>query len=362
MTNSSSPGVAPRPGDRRYTPTDVGSSRTLLAPGVRTLARRSWRDSVTTALAVVVSSPWLWLLGAIGFAVRGGIFLLALLIIVLPTPVDVRQLLGENLASSGLAPAFFALLVPLAAAALIAVAGALLVAAWVELAAFKRFVGDAERGTEAHAEPAEVAAGAAGRGGLMVRLFLVQLAAVVLLALAAVPLALSVYDATTQELLRPTPGGEVLYIRVISAVREPLFFLLIAIVVIDMITASASRHILARHFGVGVAPGWATRSRAAALRAAVGRLLRRGLRLLATSALAWLLSAVVLAPVAWALDVAWDATRGAYLGQRAELDPQALAWLAVITVVFAAMWGAAVLAAGFVSAVRAGLWTAESLR
>jgi hypothetical protein len=349
VTGPPAPGIAPRPGDGRYAPSNIGSSGELLAPGLRTLARPGWRGSVATALAVVLSNPWLWLLGALGFAVRGGIFLLALLIIVLPTPVEVRQLLGENLSSSGLTPAFLGLLVSIAGAALIVVGGALLLAAGVELAAFRRFVSDPESGLEAGRAGGAVAADT-GRRGLLAWLFVVQLAAAVLVALAALPLAVSVYDATTQELLRPTPGGEVLYIRVLSAVREPLLFLLIAIVLIDLLTASVSRHLMTGHYGLAAPSGL------------VPRLARRPLGLLATAALTWLLSAVVLVPVAWVVDIAWDATRSAYLGQRAEVDPQALAWLAVVTVVFAAMWAAAVLAAGFVSALRAGLWTAESLR
>jgi hypothetical protein len=331
----------------------------LVTPGFRTLPRAGWRSGAATALAVVLANPSLWLLGAIGFAARGGILLLALVIVILPTPVEVRMLLGENLSSSGLTPAFIAFLGYAAAAAALVVLTALLVAARVELAAFERFVNDPESGHQDGTGLSPTAGGA--RRGVIARLFLVQLAAVTLFALAAVPLALSLYDATLQELMRPTPGGVALYLRVLSAVREPLIVLLIAVVVIDIFTAAASRRVMRRHFGLA-GPKTPGESRRRSLRSIAGAALDRPLSSLATSLLAWGVTLVVLVPIAWALDVAWDATRAAYLGQRVDADPQALAWLAVITVAFAATWMAAMIMAGFVSALRASLWSAESLR
>lgn len=300
---------------------------------------------MASAFAVVLAHPSLWLLGALGFAARGGIIVLAAVVVVLPTPVEVRMLLGDNLSSSGFSAGFMRSLVPIAVGIGLLVAAALVVAARAELAAFERFVGDPD--APAGFERGGERAGAVDRRAVVGRLFVIQLAALVGLAAAAVPFVLTVQVATLDELLRPTPGGASLYLRVISAARDPLVLFLGALLVIDMLAAFASRQVMSRHLRPGVT---------------LASPLCRPLGALATSTLTWLTAAAVVVPAIWALDVGWDATRAAYLGERATVDLASLVWLAAVAVAFAALWAAAVLLAGFASAVRAALWSAESLR
>ena len=80
----------------------------------------------------------------IGFSLRGGILLLLLPIIVLPTQVEVRLLLGHYLGSTGFTPSFFGLLVVLAVFAALLIVGALLVLARIELSSFERVIADPE--------------------------------------------------------------------------------------------------------------------------------------------------------------------------------------------------------------------------
>jgi len=338
----------------------VGPSRTLLVPGLRTAPRAGWRSGVGSAVAIVVAQPSLWLLGALGFAARGGIVLLALPIVIVPTPIQVRALLGTGIGSSGLTASFYAALPALAAAGLLIVLGALLLAAQSELSSFERLVADPESAELRH-DHAPRAVRGGERHRLLGWLFLVQLGACGVLAVAAIPLALSIGDVALQELLRPTAGASPLYLRILYGVREPLFLVLPALVLVEIASAGLSRRVLRRAFGLTPDTERA-RGVPGALAQALAHPLRHPLRSVGTAVLAWAASLGVLLPVVWAIDVAWDATRAAYLAPRATTDPQLVPGLLLMTGLFVGVWVAAVLLAGFVSALRAGLWSVEGLR
>lgn len=314
----------------------MGPSPTLVRPGTRTPARPGWRAGVVAALLLAASRPSLWLLGSLGFMVRGGAFLLLLPVLVLPSPVALRLLVGDNLTSAGLAPGFYVLLA-LAAAGLVGLLLACLaVAAAVEVAAFRRQTGRS---------PARGATGG---------VFLIQLAATLTLAVAAVPLAAEAVQATYAELLRPSLGGS-LYERVLAQLGAPLFFLLAVLVVVEAATAAATRRLLGGLTGV--------HRSVSALRAGLiglGRPLLHPLSTLGTAAVGWLVSLLVLAPALWALRLAWDAARAALLpGSRAE-GGEVTALLAVLLLCGA--WLGTLMVAGMASALRAALWTGEELR
>lgn len=90
--------------------------------------------------------------------------------------------------------------------------------------------------------------------------------------------------------------------------------------------------------------------------------LRRPVGTLATLLVVWLASLAVLLPVSWALGVIWDAVREAYLSPVGTGYAGAVATLAIVTLALCATWVGAVLLGGFVSALRAALWSAEGLR
>ena len=340
----------------------MGSSQTLVAPGVRTAARAGWRGGVGTAVAIVAAQPSLWLVGALGFAARGGLVLLALPMLVVPTPIEMRRLLGDSISSGGLAPQFFATLAPLAAAAVLLVGVLLLLAAQAELVAFERLVSDPESANQRNGrEPGRMLGN--DRRRLLLGLFAIQCVALVALAAAATPVVLAIGDVTLRELVRPTPGGAALYSRVLAGVREPLLLLLPAIAVIEVASAVASRRVLVTRFGLDErSPGHS--SSRGWLRSAASVLadpLRHPLRTAGTAVLGWVVAFGVLVPGAWALTIAAEATRATYLAPAAA-DPQLLPSLLAMTVVFVAVWVAVVVLAGFASAIRAALWTENALR
>lgn len=324
---------------------------------MRTAPRAGWRSGLGAAVAVVAGQPASWLVGALGFICRGGIFLLALPIVVVPSPIQVRLLLGESVGSGGLTAGFFAGLAPLLGVAGLVGALALALVAHAELVAFERLVADPESIDQREGrEPRSLSA--SERWHLTASLFAVQVAAAVALFAAALPLAGAAYEVTVGELIRPSEGDGSLYSRVLAGVREPLLVLFAALVVIDIVSAVASRALLVRTFGLGRRP---ERGPVRALAEALARAIREPLRTIGTALVAWVTSAIVLLPAIWALAVAADTARGAFLSSRAA-DPQMAPWLIVVTAVLVAVWGVTLVLCGFVSALRAALWTSEALR
>jgi len=315
---------------------------------------------VGTTLAVVVGRPSLWLIGALGFALRGGIVILLLPIFVLPTPVEARLMLGTNLGSTGLTPSFLSHVGFVGALLLIPIALALLVIAYIELTGFERIVADEETAEQRDERPSTTLSGGARRR-LFGWLVAVQLTGLLALAAAALPLANAVIQVTTEEILRPSlPGGSI-YLRVLSGVREPLAGFVAVIVVVELLTALVSRQLLLRTFGLHLPlpAGLGVRS---ALAAAVARPFRHPLRTLGSAALGWTLTLGVLVPVGWSLLLAWETVRSTYLATGSRTDAQSVTGLVMVTVALAAVFVAGVLLCGLASAIRSGLWTMDALR
>ncbi|CAN5833693.1 hypothetical protein BH20CHL5_BH20CHL5_10370 [soil metagenome] len=330
----------------------------MLAPGVTTLPLRGWRPGVTTAFVVTLGRPSLWLLGSLGFAARGGFLLLALPIITIPSPVVLSVIFRGRFAATGISSELELVVALLVAGLLL---GGLLLAALADVAAFERLIGDPESGelrAGVDARPLE-----RGEGRRLV-LTLAGIQALALLPAAIVSLGL--YQGLTSlvisEVQAPSSLETPLVLRVLEAARDPLLAFALLLLLADTLYALASRAVLARHFRVGL-PGRPRPSGAAA--AAIHgaeRLVVRPLRTLATGALAWSVSLVVLLPIVWASSVAWDGVRGAYLAPGGLSEPTTLLLVFLVSLAFAAIWVAGSILAGFASALRAALWSAEALR
>src|SRR3989304_449023 len=102
-------------------------------------SRVSVARMVGAALSVVVAEPSLWLLGSAGFLVRGGLVLLALPIVTLPSPGGITTLLGPAVVNTGRleGPLLAAVAAGLLLAAGLCPAG-LFPPAWVHAGPFER--------------------------------------------------------------------------------------------------------------------------------------------------------------------------------------------------------------------------------
>jgi hypothetical protein len=274
---------------------------------------------------MTIEQPSLWLIGTAGFLLRGGFLVLLAPVIALPTPIEVRLLIGGGLGSTGLSPVLLVVVLAFALSATVLLMLAMYGLAWLEVAAFDREFAPT---------------GAIGFGGRQAaaRVFSVEAAALSALAVAAIPAVVGAIDVSYQELVRPSGSGA-LYDRIVAGDQGPLLFLVGALLVIEAISAIATRRALWRSRGV-TQPG------------------RGGRWRLLTAAAGWLVSVVVLLPVLFALALTWQTVRQRLDGA---LAPDPLAVVPQI-VALAAVWVAGLVLAGFASALRGALWGMQELR
>jgi hypothetical protein len=298
-----------------------------------------WRAQVGHALAAPVDQPQLWLLGTLSFLLRGGLVVLLLPIVVLPTQVEVRLMLGGNLGSTGFAPGFW---VGVGAATIFSTGLVMVVLyalARIEAAAFAHLARDPDLEIAPPVDPAA-----------RVRdLFVVESLTLIALLLAAVPLAAALGQVTYDEILRPTSTAPI-YDRVLSQVMLPLALLAAALPIVDSVSAAVVRRLL-----IG-------RSVGSAVSGSIGALVRRPIRFLATSLVAWLALAVVVVATDVALTVAWQQTRAAFLRTTSVADMLTSTAPLVVAVLLAGVFAGGLAVCGYVAAFRNALWTITSLR
>ncbi|MDQ3871467.1 MAG: hypothetical protein M3301_07630, partial [Chloroflexota bacterium] len=318
-------------------------------------------SSLAIALALVLSDRGLWLLGAAGFLARGGWLVLVVPILSLPSPVAITTLLGADVVGTGrLSPQLVALLLTALAAIVAALVASAVVAAAVDVAAFERFVRHPEtlelRGGR---EPRELSSGE--RAALIVRL--VALYGVLLLPAggALVATALRLIAAAYQEYFLPGSLQVPLALRVAAEARFHLLVLALCLVAAEVLGSFASRQLIAVRLGLRAGrprKRWLAR----AGRDDVARLLRRSGEIVVTTILGWIATLVLLVLGVLAIVVGWTAVRSVFLASTALEDAAGAAEAGLVTVLFVALWCAALVLVGLASAVRAALWSAQSSR
>lgn len=306
---------------------------------MRTAPTAGWRVEVGHALAAPVEQPQLWLLGTLSFMLRGGLIILLLPIVVLPTQVEVRLMLGGYLGSNGFTPGFF---VGVAAATILSTGLVLVVLyglARLEAATFAKLSSDPELEIQVRVDPAA-----------RVRdLFVVQSLTLITLLLAAVPLAAALGQVTYDEILRPTSTAPI-YDRVLAQVMLPLTLLAVALPIVDSVSAAVTRRLL-----IGKSVG-------SAVSGSIGTLVRRPIRFLASAAVAWLALAAVVAATDTALGIAWLATRAAFLRTTSIADMLTSTAPLLVAVLLSGVFLSGLAVCGYVAAFRNALWTITSLR
>lgn len=290
-----------------------------------------------------IEHPSLWLLGTLSFMMRGGLVVMLLPIIVLPTQVEVRLMLGGNLGSSGFAPAFW---VGVGAATIFSTGLLMLVLytlARLDVSTFERLATDPD--LELELPPRR----AADPDARIRDLFVVESLMVIVLLLAAVPLAAALGQVTYDEILRPTSTAPI-YDRVFSQVILPLAVLAISLPIVDSISAGAVRRLL-----IG-------RSVGSAVAESIGDLVRRPVWFFATTAVAWLALAAAVVGTDAVLTVAWQQTRAAFLRTTSFSDMLTAVAPLFVALLLAGVFMSGVALCGYVAAFRNALWTVTNLR
>jgi hypothetical protein len=295
-------------------------------------------------LSVTLGEPLLWLVGAAGFLARGGILLLLVPIVTLPSPVGISTFIGADaLTPFGLSDRFIgSLLTVVVAVAAIAVV-LFTVMAWVDRWLIGRVVDDADTAAQ-RTERGPVLRPQA-RAAVEWRIVAVQVLALAPLAVALVVAGSQVAEAVRVELLLPSGFESSLVQRVLARAWVWLTILAVGLAVTELLGSVATRHVVA---GRGVAD---------ALAATVGDLVRHPLRHLGAWLLGWVSTLVIIGPSAWALVVAARLVRAAYLDPAAPFAGEALVRTALATTVLVAVFCSAVVLAGFAGALRGSLWT-----
>jgi hypothetical protein len=177
------------------------------------------------------------------------------------------------------------------------------------------------------------------------RLFIVQALALLVVLVAAVPLAAAIGQATLQEILLPSSTASI-YVRIASDVSLPFAGWLAAIVLIEAVSAVLVRRVLAGGFGLH----------------AYSRIGHNPLRAVLVAVMGWLLFVGALVLSLAALAFAWDAVRSVFLSSGLSGDLRDVFGALLVALMFGTVFAGALVLCGLVSTIRAGLWTLASLR
>jgi hypothetical protein len=283
------------------------------------------------ALVATLGHPEWWAMALAGFLVRGGIVLVLLPIVPLPSPGQLANAFAptiDSLAFEGLTVARLASSAVLAAAISAILAAAGLVGAWFDLALVREAAAD---------EDLEL--GWQARDGSVRRAFGLRLGAHLPTMLAIVYATVRLVQAGYDELLSPGDAAVPLAWRVIERAPDAVILLLLAWLAGEAVGGLAARRLAAGQPARG------------ALLEAARQLLRP--RRLATLVVTTLAVGAVLVPFGLGVGGAWEHLRG-YL-----LDDVTNVQLGAALLVLVASWILGIAALGAVLAWRATAWTAE---
>lgn len=294
--------------------------------------------SLGAALAMALSEPTLWLLGCVGFLARGGILVLALPIWTLPSPVGLTILFGPDaLTPTGLSGRFLATVGGLLATALVICVGLIAIAAWSDRSSIAR------QHAMAQAEGSEPAHASAD--GRVPRMVLVQIVALAPIVVALLVGGRSLLDVVRIQLLEPGDLATPLVMRVALQAWPLLALLALAVGAAEVVASLAVRDVVSG------------RGASEAVVGALGRLVSKPIAVVGTLLGAWATTVVVVGPSAWALTLTGRLVRTAYLDPAGPLRPEALPTTLMATLFLASAFCAAIILAGFASALRSHLWT-----
>ena len=331
-----------------------------LTPGMRTDSGRGAAAVVSTAAAVVAADPVLWLLGIVGFGARGGLVLLTLPVLTIPSPVLLSIVFRDQLGTSGLNSSFDVLAIIAAAVTGIIALLAILVSAWAELNAVERCA------AEPHSEalrlgrsPRQLAA--SERRSLLLWVAAVQATGLVPILVLMLLFVGRLTGVVSNELQQPSDLETPLIVRIVRDATPALVGLLLLIAVIEVLVSLASRRLIVARLGLlPDGAGEPTEGRLAVHGAL--RLGRQPLRVAGVAALSWLTALVAIVVAVGGLTLAWGLTRQGLLSLGHTSDLGAMLGALITACLLSAVWIGAFCVCGLASAFRSSLWTMDTLR
>ena len=309
--------------------------------------------ALSGALLVTLASPATWSLALAAFLLRGGLLIVALPILVLPTPVGLGNLLAPTLTAFVFGGVSLQLVVMVATVVLAAlawiVAGGIL-AAILEAEAARIVAAHDEVAPPDGVRPHQLAVAELSEGATVrvarrrrteaARVFLARILAHAPLGVALVWGTARLVAVTYRELTNPADVATPLVWRVLLASPDVVAAIVLTWMIGEALGALAARRVVLANGGI-----------LRALRDAGVALARRPLVVLADFWLPTLVLAVAIAPSALAAASAGDVVREA---MNAPNDPLELV-LAVV--LFVSLWVVGLVLTGVICAWRAAVWT-----
>lgn len=289
--------------------------------------------TLVASLLATLERPATWPLALAGFLVRGGLLLVLLPIVVLPTAVGLANVLAPILTSAVLTGLTSSVLIVIAATALGGVAwllGGGLLAAATEAEGVRLVV----EGEGVSVPP---------RPDVAWRILAVRLAAYVPLILALIFGATRIVAAAYREFTVPVDTVTPLALRVIKAVPDALALVVLAWLFGEILGAVAARRVVIADDGT-----------LRALRLGLAHVVRRPLRCVALAVVPLLALIAVLVPSAAAAAASWSAIRASL-----EDGSGTLLTLGAV-VILVAVWTGQLVLLGMVAAWRAAVWTVDA--
>jgi hypothetical protein len=327
---------------------------------MRTDSGRGAGAAVATAAAVVAADPVLWLLGIVGFGARGGLVLLTLPVLTIPSPVLLSIMFRNELDTAGTTSSFDVLAVMAAAVTGVVALLAIVVSAWAELNAVERCVAEPHSETlrlgrsARHLTPPE-------RRSLLLWVAAVQASGLVPILLLALLFVGRLSGIVSTELQQPGDLGIPLIERVIRDAAPTLVGLLLLIAIIEVLVSLASRRLIVARLGLlPDGAGEQTEGRLA-IHGAL-RLARQPLRIAGVAALSWLTALAAIVVTVGGLSLAWGLTRQGLLSLGRTGDLGAMLGALITACLLSAVWIGAFCICGLASAFRSSLWTMDTLR
>jgi hypothetical protein len=326
---------------------------------MRTDAGRGWRSVVSAAGQAVAGSPRLWLLGIVAFAFRGGLLVLTLPILTIPSPVLLSILFRDGIGTAGPSPALQATAVVLAILTAVGVLVAVLVSAWCDLLAFEGTVRDDASLELRLGRPAR--AFGRERTSMFLWLAAIQAAAMLPLLVLVMVIVNDLQGAVTSQVQRPTDLSTPLLLRVLGDLGGYLVLGFVLIGVLEVLVSLASRRLLVARAGLlPLGPGERTETRLAV--AGAFRLVRHPLRELSVALVSWAVGLTVAITGVASVTLAWAAIRPGLQALVLSGDTARLASAPVALAMLCAVWLAVLCLCGLASAFRTALWTMDTLR
>lgn len=291
------------------------------------------RAALGASLLAVLATPATWALALLTFLLRGGILLVLLPIVAVPSAVGLGAVIGPALTHLVLGDARTSLLV-------LGGGGLLLLGVWLGLGGWLAAAAEAESIRLVAADD-EVGApvAAAGSRRVTARILVARLVAWLPLLVTLVVGSARLVLVSYRELTVPTGDGTPLVVRVAAGSVDALFLIVVAWLLGEIVGGLAARRIVLRGARIP-----------SALREAIVDLVRHPLTVLGAALLPLLVLVAVLVPSAVATGAAWSALR-TILTEDAVLAQLGLVVLLVV------LWLGGLVLCGLVGAWRGAVWT-----